>query len=276
MKIVFLDIFTTQNELYDSHNCPIQFTYEEFDESDIYDKDKFIVNVENRKTFNIIPDEDIMTSGHITSSISNDDIKDEEFEGKSLHESLSEIYNLLKNAKDSGYFIAGFNHVNYDLNILNQHFSRILNVNEPLVFDKSRIIDVMKFSEYLIPVKKIGNYSMDSVFVYLFKDLNKLNSLRHVKSTITDINITKIILLKILSTLKKDKKFTCGEIVKIINMLEEKNEYINFGKYKGLKIEEVMKTDSQYLTWMMNNKSFKEQNPVLIGKIKKMIDNSVV
>ena len=53
--------------------------------------------------------------------------------------------------------------------------------------------------------------------------------------------------------------------------LEDAKEYtINFGKYKGKKLEELLKEDKQYIQWMLNNKSddyFKKCYEILTGEV---------
>jgi len=263
----FIDIFTTHNDLYGHNNCPIQFCCELFTNNEIFEEDKFF-KPERRKLFNIIPDEEILIPGYLNSGIKNDDVRTSDYNGLELKQALETIYKILKAFKEKGFFIIGYNHIVYDLEILNKNFQRVLNY-DPIVFDKDKLIDVMKLAEMSIPVNEIGNYSMDSVMTFFHSDCNKVQNLRINKSTATDIKITKMILIHFI-----EKGMTFSDISKMMNS-EREVKVINFGKYKGASLETIFDIDKQYCNWLIKNKDIGTQNPSLVAALKKMF-NTVV
>ena len=112
----FVDIFTTQNDLYGSHLCPIQFCCEIFTNSEIYDDDAFYVP-KRRVPLNMIPDEKIMMPGFVSSGISSDFVSSPDYGGFRLKDGLERIYHVMKSISDRGLYVIGYNHVNYDIKI---------------------------------------------------------------------------------------------------------------------------------------------------------------
>lgn len=263
---VFIDIFTTQNDLFGKNNCPIQFCCEIFNNDEVFDGKTFL-NPTRKKIFNIIPDEEIMIPGYITSGFNNDDVNTPDYNGVELTEALRIVHKLLTSFRERNFYIIGYNHITYDLEILNKSFKRVLNV-EPVVFDSEHLIDVMKLSEMMIPVTEIGSYTMESVYTYLKKDHLRFQEFKYSKSTATDIRITKIIFSHLI---KEYTKFS--DIVNLINSPRDVKIF-NFGKYKGADIEYVFENDKQYCSWLMKHKDIVKQNKHLIEKIK-MLYNTI-
>jgi hypothetical protein len=259
---VFIDIFTTQNDLYGKNNCPIQFCCEVFTNEELFDYEK-LFNPERRKIFNIIPDEEISIPGFINSGFKTEDIKTSDFNGVELVEALNTIYKLLSTFKNRNFYIIGYNHIRYDIEILNAHFKRILNL-EPIVFDEHHVIDLMKVAENKISIDKIWSYSMESVLTYLTKDCNMYKSLRTNRTTATDIKITKMIFKEFFYEYMSLSEISekSGEIQNV--------DILNFGKYKGAKIDYVFENDKQYCSWLTKNKDIIKQNKKLIEKIISM------
>jgi hypothetical protein len=268
----FIDIVTTGNDLYGKNNCPIQFCCEIFPLSEVFSKEKFY-NPSRVKKFNIVPDEEILTTGYIRSSGLTNDSLEKSVDSKtcfSLKDGLSVIYRLLSLLKDKGMFIVGYNHVAYDLEILNKNFKRVLDL-DPVEFPDDKILDVMKFAEVCIPLDKIGNYTMESVFTYVSEDPSAMNSKyqKYGRSASTDIRITKSILTSFM-----DLNESFSDLVKKINEPHEV-KIMNFGKYKGAPLEVVFENDKQYCNWLIRNKDISKANPGLVDSIRKMM-NTVV
>ena len=268
----FIDIVTTGNDLYGRNNCPIQFCCEIFPLSEVFNKEKFY-NPTRVKKFNIVPDEEILTTGYIRSSGLTKECLEKSVDSKtcfSLKDGLSVIYRLLSLLNDKGMFIVGYNHVAYDLEILNKNFKRVPDL-DPVEFPDDKILDVMKLAEICIPLDKIGNYTMESVFTYISDNHSAMNSeyQRWGRSASTDIRITKTILTSLM-----DMNESFSDLVKRINEPHEV-KIMNFGKYKGAPLEVVFENDKQYCNWLIRNKDISRTNPSLVNSIKKMM-NTVV
>ena len=268
----FIDIVTTGNDLYGRNNCPIQFCCEIFPLSEVFNKEKFY-NPTRVKKFNIVPDEEILTTGYIRSSGLTKECLEKSVDSKtcfSLKDGLSVIYRLLSLLNDKGMFIVGYNHVAYDLEILNKNFKRVPDL-DPVEFPDDKILDVMKLAEICIPLDKIGNYTMESVFTYISDDPCAIVSeyQKWGRSASTDIRITKTILTSLMGT---NKSFS--DLVKKINEPHEV-KIMNFGKYKGAPLEVVFENDKQYCNWLIRNKDISRTNPSLVNSIRKMM-NTVV
>lgn len=273
-QAAFIDIFTTQNDLYGKNNCPIQFCCEfvsDDDMNDVEHPEKFM-NPSKRKVFNIIPDEPIMMSGYIASGFNTDDTRTSDYNGFTLDVSLTAIKKILSAVESRNIFLIGYNHLNYDIKVINENLLRVLGM-DPCVFNDRFVIDVMRFAEAAIPVREIGNYTMDSVFTYLSGNPSKLNSIRQNKSTVTELKLTKMIMLSLVKRL--GKKMSFSDIVDFINGQEKNQDTFTFGKYKGMKFSDVYGIDIGYLSWIVGNKELNKTKPYLVGNAKKLLSEVV-
>lgn len=269
-QAAFIDIFTTQNDLYGKNNCPIQFCCEFISDDDMNDTEhpeKFM-NPSRRKVFNIIPDESIMMSGYIESGFKTEDTKTSDYNGQPLDVSLAAIQRILNAVESREIFLIGYNHVNYDIKLINENLLRVLGV-DPCVFNNNRVIDVMRLAESVIPIHEIGNYSMDSVFTYLEGSPIRLSGLRQNKSTVTELKLTKMIMLSLIKRIGKRMSFS--DIVGFIRDQEQNQDTFTFGKYKGMKFSDVFNIDIGYLSWISNNAEISKSRPRLVDNIKKIL-----
>ena len=226
----FIDIFTTHNDLYGHYNSPIQFCCEIYKNNEIFDQDLFLIKPPRQKIINIIPYEPMMVSGKINIGYN---IPSETNGGIILKDALESIYKLLKTFKEKNIYIIGYNHIDYDLRILNEHFEKVLNY-EKIEFPEDHLIDVMKLAEKKIEVHFIGNYTMDSVYMFINDNYDAYKTLRNNRSTITDISMTKEIFSKLVDLENNDEvSLKFSDIVKIINEPKEVNVF-NFGKYNKI------------------------------------------
>ena len=265
----FVDIFTTQNDLYGSHQCPIQFCLEIFTNSEIYD-DVFY-SPKRRVMLNLIPDERIMMPGFVTSGISPTSVSSSDYNGFELKVGLERIYHILKSISDKGLYIIGYNHVNYDLRILNEHFVRILG-DAPIVFDKKLMLDVMRMSERLVSITETGSYSMESMFAYLFGDIRRLSNIRLNKTTAAELRLTKMMFREIVKRVFQEKP-ELHSISEWTNLPLDAS-VMRFGKYKGLPLEKVFELDQKYLNWIRGNKDMKLSNPELVEAVERIFSES--
>ncbi len=268
----FIDIVTTGNDLYGKNNCPIQFCCEIFPLSEVFSGEKFY-NPTRVKMFNIVPDEEILTTGYVRSSGLTKESLEKSVDSKScftLKDGLSVIYKLLTVIREKGIFLVGYNHVSYDLEILNKNLKRVLDL-DPIEFPKDKVLDVMKLAEIRIPIDRIGNYTMESVLAYVSEDPNAIDKeySRFGRGCSTDIRITKHILTSLM-----DMEESFSALVKKISEPREVR-IMNFGKYKGASLKTVFENDKQYCNWLMKNNDISRTNPDLVNSIRKLM-NTVV
>lgn len=265
----FIDIFTTHNDLYGHYNSPIQFCCEIYKNDEIFNQGLFLNKPPRQKVINIIPYEPMMISGKINIGYN---IPSETNGGLILKDALESIYKLLKTFNEKNIYIIGYNHIDYDLRILNEHFEKVLNY-EKIEFSDDHLIDVMKLAEKRIEVQFIGNYTMDSVYMFLKDNYDAYKTLRNNRSTISDISMTKEIFSKLVDLEHNDEiSLKFSDIVKMIN--EPKDiSFFNFGKYKGALISDIFEKDRQYISWLMRNGDIRRKNPDLFNTLKKMFDN---
>lgn len=265
----FIDIFTTHNDLYGHYNSPVQFCCEIYKNDEIFNSDLFLNNPPRQKIINIIPNEPMMISGKINIGYN---IPSETNGGVMLKDALESIYKLLKSFKEKNIYIIGYNHIDYDLRILNEHFEKVLNY-EKIEFRKDYLIDVMKLAEKKIEVSFIGNYTMDSVYMFLKDDYDSYRRLKDTRSTKTDILITKEIFSKLVDINGHDEtSLKFSDVVKMINEPKEPTCF-NFGKYKGALISDIFTKDRQYISWLTRNADIRNKNPDLFNALKNMFDN---
>lgn len=265
----FIDIFTTHNDLYGHYNSPVQFCCEIYKNDEIFNENLFLNNPPRQKIINIIPNEPMMISGKINIGYN---IPSETNGGVILKDALESIHKLLKSFNEKSIYIIGYNHIDYDIRVLNEHFEKVLNY-EKIEFKKNHLIDVMKLAEKRIGVNFIGNYTMDSVYMFLNDDYESYKKLKENKSTATDILMTKRMFSKLLDLDVHDEtSLKFSDVVKMINEPKE-STYFNFGKYKGALIADIFTKDRQYISWLMRNADIRNKNPDLFNTLKNMFDN---
>jgi hypothetical protein len=266
----FIDVFTTCNDLYGKNNCPIQFCCEIFTSSEVF-TDSFF-SAKRKMLVNMIPDEEILVQGYINSGFKNEhDLK--KVDALELREALTKIYNLLNVLKAKSFFIIGYNHMSYDMRILNESFKRVLSL-DPIEFPKDKVIDLMRLAEIRIPVDRIGSYSMDSVLTYLADDYEDVRKIRSKgKSTEIDIEVAKRIFHKLMTGFM-DPEVRFSDVVEFINSPHDV-KVLNFGKYKGAGLMYVFENDRQYCNWLIKTKSMVDGHPDSVDAMKKLM-NTVV
>ena len=69
-------------------------------------------------------------------------------------------------------------------------------------------------------------------------------------------------------TLSLIKEFSSAESLKIQEQRESNKGIMNFGKYKGKRLEEVFKLDKQYVEWLnKNNQYFNSDNKEIVAQL---------
>lgn len=196
---------------------------------------------EECKTVRINPEMPIDPKAMAVHGISNEDLKDSPT-FKSIAQTLANTF--------EGSDFAGYNSNKFDLPLLAEEFLRC-----EVDFDMKR----RKFIDVQIIFHKMEQRTLGAAYkFYCQKDLENAHSaeadtratyevLMSQLDKYTDLE-NDVDKLSDFSTHTKNVDFV-GRIV-----LNEKNvEVFNFGKYKGVPVEEVFEKDPAYYSWMINN-----------------------
>ncbi len=160
-----------------------------------------------------------------------------------------------------GCDLAGFNHIKFDIPLLMEEFHRVsveFDINNRKLVDAQKIFHMMEprtlGAAYKFYCHKelegAHNAEKDTMATYevLKAQIEKYQGLKHkdVKGNITEPIKND---MSILHHLSFDKLVDlAGRMV----FNEKREELFNFGKYKGQKVEDVLKKDPAYYDWMMN------------------------
>lgn len=263
MNCAFLNILTTMNDLYGSHNCPFSFGIDLISWDELGNE-----NIHRFKKINMIPDEEILGNGMSVHEIINADFKIDEFNGISLKDGLTEIYNILKKLNDTETYLIGYGLLNFDLKVLNEHFERVLN-KQKIEYNSNFIIDVETIAKKCCDVSYCGNYSLKSVLA-TYTNFNIYHRLTDkTKTNYGNINATRYMLYNFI------KFYDIGQlpsdIVKFINEPQDIKVF-QMGKYKGAPIEEIFNKDKQYFSWILKNKHVYENDKDLLVKVQNLMN----
>lgn len=251
------------NDLYGSHNCPFSFGIDLISWDELGNE-----NIHRFKKINMIPDEEILGNGMSVHEIINADFKIDEFNGISLKDGLTEIYNILKKLNDTETYLIGYGLLNFDLKVLNEHFERVLN-KQKIEYNSNFIIDVETIAKKCCDVSYCGNYSLKSVLA-TYTNFNIYHRLTDkTKTNYGNINATRYMLYNFI------KFYDIGQlpsdIVKFINEPQDIKVF-QMGKYKGAPIEEIFNKDKQYFSWILKNKHFYENDKDLLVKVQNLMN----
>src|SRR3989344_5530436 len=115
-----------------------------------------------------------------------------------------------------------------------------------------RRICTFRVARHLDPENKIPEYNLSYLRYYL--DLNVENAYAHDAEG--DVKVLCALFEKLLSNMIKDGLTEEKAIAEMLDVSSRPSLFkiFNFGKYKDKKIEEVVKTDRDYLQWMLDRK----------------------
>jgi DNA polymerase III subunit epsilon len=197
-------------------------------------------NTEECRTWRINPGRPIPPGVSLIHGITDDDVKDAP--------SFNEIAQTLANEFE-GCDFAGFNSNKFDLPLLAEEFLRS---NVDFDMKKRKFIDVM------VIFMKMEQRNLGAAYrFYCNKELNDAHSAE------ADTRATYEILQSQIdrySELENDIDFLSGfsshsrnvDYAGRIVYNDQDVEVINFGKYKGVPVEEVLSRDPGYYGWIMN------------------------
>jgi len=252
-KALLIDIFCTGQDGYGSLNNPFQANYQVFENG----------NLVLDKQIDINPKEDITWAAKSSLNVMPDRSR-----GVSLEDALAEIYDVMSKCRDEGAFLMGYNHMSYDIRILNDHFEKVL--GKPRIeWPLDKTIDVMTLSQLTFPYREIGNYTVESCLSYIDMNLRGVREWHENRSCRADNAVTMKIYGKCCSDNNLDQK-SYSDVATFIYMPREVVE-MTFGKYKGMPLVNLLKEDYGYVSWLMRNDEIRNKNPNLVASLRKLI-----
>ena len=262
LKGIIVRVLPTDNTLYGNANNPLHVGIQ------TYDLDK-----ESQKECSLIkmiPEEEIPVSTTVRTGISKEsieqDIENEPGSWIPLKEGLKKIHAILKAAHDGGWWSIGFNHVSYDMKILNDNFRKF--GMEEICFDREKTIDLMMVAENILDFRKVGSFNFPTVYSMLCASKSGILP-EYFQTTRTDVEFECRCLVELVSrTVNIDEDFQ-----DLWNFAHgpRKITGMTFGKYKGLTLEEVAVKDNGYLCWIIRNKEIGQKNPNLVQSCKDVL-----
>ena len=160
-----------------------------------------------------------------------------------------------------GCDLAGFNHIKFDIPLLMEEFSR---VSVDFDINNRKLVDAQKIFHMMEPRTLSAAYKF-----YCEKELEGAHNAE--KDTMATYEVLKAQITKYEGRKVKDAKGNETELIKndmtVLHNLsfdklvdlagrmvfnEKREELFNFGKYKGQKVEDVLKKDPAYYDWIMN------------------------
>ena len=242
---VYLDTETTAN----TKNEPIEISY-----IGIIPDGQFEV-----QTY-LKPVEPCLPCALAVHGLSDDFLSDKE----SITTGLEDTTKQLLDNQDK-YCIIGYN-VQFDIDVINAACMEYIDKR----YKPSCYIDVMKIAKKLIPHDDVGGYSLDAVFLYLFRaELEYLLKARESHSALVDCELTRKIFKALVKKAFPEKVPNLEGIMKYTEapMIIEKWP---FGKHRGDLVEKVVNADSQYVKWFLlkAEASFREGYPDLVHTLR--------
>ena len=266
----FVDIFTTMNDLFGSHNCPIMFRCEMSTFEDV-----FAGLPAKSKTICMVPDEKILGNGTAFHGYSNVEIEVFSSNGNDwllLKDGLMKVYGMLSWLSGKNVYIIGYGLKGYALKVLNENFERVLGKSQ-IEFDEKKLIDVESLARLLVDIGECGNYNKNSILAS-FKNIPP-GLYGNEKKLKTEISKTRLILTELMTrgNIKTDGHM--GSFKEVSDFLRSPQpvEYFQVGKYKGMKIDEAFEKDRQYFTWIMKNSRFFENDKNLLRKVEDLLNS---
>lgn len=237
--IIFFDLETTGVNI--THDKIVEISYIK-----IYPNGE-----EEEKTLRVNPGCHIPEEATAVHHITDEDVKDcPKF--KDIAKNLSKVF--------EGCDIAGFNSNRFDIPLLAEEF---LNAGVLIDFSKRKFVDVQTIFHKMEQRTLVAAYKF-----YCDKDLTEAHSAS------ADTRATYEVLkaqLDRYTDLKNDIDYLSNfsSQVKNVDLMgrivynEKQQEVFNFGKYKGVPVEEVFRKDIGYYAWMMQGDFAQDTKRVL-------------
>jgi DNA polymerase III subunit epsilon len=159
-----------------------------------------------------------------------------------------------------GCDLAGFNHIKFDIPLLMEEFNR---AGVDFDINNRKLVDAQKIFHMMEPRTLGAAYKF-----YCYKDLEGAHNAE--KDTMATYEVLKAQIIKYEGVKIKDAKgkesepikndmaalhaLSCANLVDLAGRMaynENREEVFNFGKYKGQKVEDILKKDVNYYDWIM-------------------------
>lgn len=155
------------------------------------------------------------------------------FQGSEMKKELEKIFS------DENIFVA--HNAKFDIKMLEREGLKI-----------EKFIDTLKVAQFLDPQGKLEAYRLQ--FLRYALNLDVKNAQAH--DALGDVRVLKALFIRLFERMKKDlgdEKLVIDKMMEISSnpVIYKK---INFGKYVGEKLDEVVKKDKGYLEWLFREK----------------------
>lgn len=220
-----------------------------------------ITDDDDLRTFNMKPNSPVLPCSTVIHGLTQKDVE----AYAPIEEVLPKVYEQFQKDIDENTYITAYN-TSFDFELIHSAFDVYLEKQ----FKPRKQFDVLRLARKLISVDATGNHRLDTIFYYLFPD--KLNYLLEMRGTKHDADADVIVTEQVLFGLWEaaeevaGKKLTLAKVAQFANspMLMDKWP---FGKHYGEPIEEVLKTDPQYVSWFLKQ-SWADEKPDLVYTIE--------
>lgn len=257
----------TWNNTPSGHQCPTQF-YAQIGRGrfDSFTKAK-------KLHLNIIPDEMICCNSIVFTGI--DDNMPQRID---LDNALSQMSKLLKSLEDKDIYVLGWDLLGNDFNIINKNFERKFGKLACDV-DRIKMIDVKTLFQDLVPIEKIGNYTLDACTLYTIQnDQNSISSWTTLKQSKVGNYFTQTEVFEVHTCLAWCmKELQIQTLDEVYSRLSSPHEVkiLSFGKHKGQDIRQVFDEDPDYIQWLSGCNDVLDKNPSLKMTLEKLMKESV-
>lgn len=163
----------------------------------------------------------------------NKDVEDKDsFKGSEMEKHLGKIL-------EENIFVA--HNAKFDIKMIEKEGLKV-----------NKFIDTLKVAQFLDPHGKLEAYRLQ--FLRYCLDLDVKDAQAH--DALGDIRVLKSLFIRLFEKMLKDFESEKDVIEKMIEISSQPVIYkkINFGKYAGEKIDDVVKKDKGYLEWLFREK----------------------
>ncbi len=271
MKALMIDMLCLGTKTVDKPDTPLQV------ELRILDDSGSEIETVSKKTFDINVTEQVPYSTMFS-------LNRYEFNGEGgmdIVECMCKVHDIVLKCKERGFYLLGFNHVSYDMEILNENFTKYLKGGrsddspKTIMFDKDKIIDVMTLANLTYDKNVIGSMSMGACFAYISDAKTNPHLVRNWRDGEKTCERDNDVTLEIYRNCLTRNGLTDFKSVSDFIYSPRKYETFPFGKYKDFRISDVFHKDYGYVKWLMTYDKANSSYPGLLESIKEVISSDV-